>query len=324
MSMEFGNLAVDASADGVISAEEILELRRLGWANGKMEPEEAEALFTANDACQEPTNAWCDFFVEALTSYIVNTVDPKGYVDDEMAEELISRIDRDGRVGTVAELELLVKVCETAVNVPEALKLYVLRQVENAVTHGDGPTRHGELDPQGINTAECVLLRRLIFAPASDRPAAVSKREAEMLFRIKDQTLYEVNAPEWEKLFVQGVANYLLGFGGHEPLSHDRAAELETFMASEGAGIGGFLGRMFTSKPDFTGFGSLLKIGSDEAEYLDDYDDQADAAAQLEPAEQAWLQDMLDADEELDEMEKALIAFIDAESGETFVPRGQG
>ena len=30
---------------------------------------------------------------------------------------------------------------------------------------------------------------------------------------------------------------------------------------------------------------------------------------------------MLEADEELDEMEKALIAFIDEETGETFVPR---
>jgi hypothetical protein len=30
---------------------------------------------------------------------------------------------------------------------------------------------------------------------------------------------------------------------------------------------------------------------------------------------------MLDTDEELDEMEKALIAFIDEETGESFVPR---
>ncbi len=322
MSMEFGNLAEAAAGDGTITAGEILELRRLGWADGKMEPEEAEALFTANDACTEPTQEWCDFFVEALCHFVVDTVDPKGYVDEEMADELISRIDRDGRVETMAELELLVKVCEEALNVPERLKAYVLKQIEDAVLHGDGPTRHGELDPKGVNAAECAMLRRLIFAPASDRPAAVSKREAEMLFRIKDAALFESNAPEWQTLFVQGVGNFLLGFGGNEQLSTERAAELESFMNSEGAGIGGFIGKMVSSKPDFSGFGSLLKIGGDEAEYLGDHDDQAEAASALEPAEQAWLQDMLDADEDLDDLERALIVFIDAETGETFVPRG--
>lgn len=315
MSMEFGLLAADAAADGAISAEEVLELRRLGWADGKMEPEEAEALFTANDACDAPTSEWCDFFVEALSCFVVDTVEPKGYVDDEMADELISRIDRDGRVGTVAELELLVKVCETAVNVPEKLKAYVLTQVEAAVVSGDGPTRSGELDPHGINLAECLLLRRLIFAPASDRPAAVSQREAEMLFRIKDQTLYDVNDPEWEKLFVQGVANYLLGFGGHEPLSTARAAELETFMSQQASGIGGFLGRMFTSKPDFEGaFGSLLDINPNAP----DIEAEAAEAAQLTNEESHWLTDLLEADEELDPMEKALLAWIAEDTGEMF------
>jgi hypothetical protein len=315
MSMEFGNLATAAAGDGTLSAEEVLELRRLGWADGKMDPEEAERLFTANDACTYPTPEWCDFFVEALSGFIVNTVEPKGYVDDEMADELISRVDRDGRVGTVAELELLITVSERALNVPERLKAYVLKQVEDAVLHGDGPTRGGALDPGGINATECALLRRLIFAPGSDRPAAVSKREAEMLFRIKDQTLYDVNAPEWEKLFVQGVANFLFGFGGHDPLERERAAELEAFMAREGAGVGGFLSRMFTSKPDFDGaFGSLLDLGP----HGPGVEAEAEEAGQLSPEESHWLSDMLETDEELDPLEKALLVWIAEETGEAF------
>lgn len=324
MSMEFGNLAAAAAADGVFSASEILKLRRLGWADGKMDPEEAEALFVANDACTAPSAEWCDFFVEAMAAFVVNTVEPKGYVDDETADELIARIDRDGRLGTMAELELLVHVAEIALNVPDRLKAYALTQVEQAVLHGDGPTRHGELTPKGINESECDLLRRLIFARAGDRPAAVSKAETEMLFRLKDATLYEVNAPEWELLFVQGVANYLLGFGGHEALSRDRATELEKFMSTEGGGIGGFLGRMLTSKPDMGGaFGSLLGTTDDPDSGVEAYDNAAEASAVLEPAEADWLRDKLEADEELDEFEKALIAFIDAETGEQFVPRPQ-
>jgi hypothetical protein len=314
MTMHFRDLAAQAAAAGRIGTEEILELRRAGWADGKMDPDEAETLFHANDHLPDASVEWCDFFVEALSEFIVNTVAPKGYVDEDMAEELIVRIDRDGRVGTLAELELLVRVSEKAVAVPAALKAYALKQVEDAVLNGDGPTRRGTLDPAGVNATECTLLRRLIFAPGSERPAAVSKAEAETLFRIKDLTLYETNAPEWERLFVQGVANFLLGFGGNEPLPAERAAELEAFMNSEGKGVGNFLARMMQSDvEDNVGqaFGSLLDI----APHGSDIDDEVAEALQLTEAEEVWLLDHIDADEELDPMEKALLAFIAEETG---------
>ena len=315
MSMEFGTLAAESVSDGRISAEEIVELRRMGWADGSIGPNEAEALFVANDACGQPTPEWCDFFVEALSNFIVQTVPPAGYIDEEMGDELIARIDCDGKLGSMAELELLVRVLEIAQNAPDRLKNYALKQVEEAVLTGEGPTRNGELSAKGINETECALLRRLIFAPASDRPAAVGKNEAEMLFRLKDAALYDVNAPEWEKLFVQGVANYLFGFGGDEPLSNERAAELEKFMNQDGAGIGGFLGRMFTSKPQVDdAFGSLLNIGPHAA----DSEVPAEDAAELTAEESNWLTDMLEADEELDPMEKALLAWVAEETGELF------
>lgn len=317
MTMHFRDLAAQAVADGVIAPEEIQELRQLGWADGAMDPDEAESLFAANDALLEASRDWCDFFVEALSNFVVNTVEPSGYVDQEMADELISRIDRDGRVDSLAELELLVRVLERATSTPASLKTYALQQIEAAVEHGEGPTRNGELSSPGINADEAVLLRRMIFAAGGDRPAAVSKAEAEMLFRLKDATLYEPNAPEWQTLFVQGVGNYLLGFGGSEPLSAERAGELEAFMSAEGAGIGGFLGRMARADVE-DAFGSLL--GGPEGQGTD-WEGEAESAARLEPAEVDWLRDQLDADEELDDLEKALIAFIDEETGESFVPR---
>ena len=315
MSMDFGTLAAETMSDGRISAEEILELRRTGWADGTIGPDEAEALFAANDACTQPTAEWCDFFVEVLSTFIVQSVPPAGYIDDEMGDELIARIDCDGKLGSMAELELLIRVLEIAQNAPDRLKAYALGQLEDAVLNGEGPTRHGELTAKGINETECTLLRRLIFAPAGDRPAAVSQAEAEMLFRLKDAALYEVNAPEWETLFVQGVANYLFGFAGDEPLSDDRAAELEQFMMRECAGVGGFLGKVFTSKPDVDGtFGSLLDIGP----HTPDGESPAEDAAELTPEESSWLTDLLEADEELDPMEKALLAWVAEETGELF------
>lgn len=318
--MQFRDLAALAAADGAIDAGELLALRQAGWADGKLDPEEAESLFLANEQLRDADGDWVRFFVDSLSAFVVHTVEPCGYVDQTMADELIARIDRDGRLDSFAELELLVRVIEIATSVPDSLKAYALRQIESAVLSGEGPTRLASLDPKAINETECDLLRRTVFAAGGDRPAAVSRTEAEMLFRIKDATLHQINAPEWQTLFVQGVANYLLGFGGNEPLSRERAEELEHFMAREAAGVGGFLARMLTSKPDVRGFGSLLG-SEDEASYLESFNDEAAVAEVLSIDEKAWLHDQLEADEELDELEKALIAFIDEETGESFVPR---
>lgn len=319
MSMHFRDLAAQAAADGRISAEEILELRRAGWADGRMDPDEAESLFIANDRLAETSREWTDFFVEALSEFVVNTVEPSGYVDEPMAQELIARVSRNGRIGTSAELELLVRVFEKATSVPASLKAFGIRQIEDAVTSGDGPTRRGSREPAGINESECALLRRFIFAPGGDRPAAVSKAEAEMLFRIKDATLYERNSPEWESLFVRGTANFLLGFGGSEPLSIERAAELEAFMNAEGQGIGSFLARMLNGDvEEATGsaFGSLLDLAPHHATALDNEDEDG---LHLSKGEESWLLDQIDADEELDPLEKALLAFIAEETGDMLV-----
>ncbi len=320
MTMQFRDLAAQAAADGTIAAAELHALRQAGWADGRFDPEEAESLFLANEQVRDADGDWVRFFVDALGAFVVHTVEPRGYVDQAMADELMARIDHDGRVDSFSELELLVRVIEIAASVPASLKAYTLRQVEQAVLTGEGPTRAGMLDPRTINETECDLIRRTIFSAGGDRPAAVSQAEAEMLFRIKDATLHEVNAAEWQLLFVHGVANYLLGFGGNEPLSPDRAGELERFMGREAAGVGGFLARMLTTKPDVRGFGSLLG-SDDDADYLQSFNDEAAIAQVLSIDEKAWLHDRLEADEELDELEKALIAFLDAETGEAFVPR---
>ena len=317
MTMQFSDIATTAAADGKIALEEIQILRELGWADGRMNPDEAEALFVANDALVETNRDWCDFFVEALSNFIVHTVEPRGYVDQEMADELTFRIDRDGRVDSLAELELLVRVLEIASSVPASLRSYALQQIEAAIEQGEGPTRHGELAGAGINATEAALLRRMLFAAGSQGATSISQAEAELLFRLKDAALHEPNAPEWQALFVQGVANYLLGFAGPEALSSERAAELQAFMQAEGAGIGGFLSRMANSDVE-DAFGSLL--GDAEPDHFD-WETEAEVGAELTTVETDWLRDRLDADEELDDYEKALIAFLDAETGESFVPR---
>ncbi|WP_068076976.1 hypothetical protein [Novosphingobium lentum] len=310
MSMHFRELAKQAAADRAITAEEILGLRREGWADGVFETAEADALFAINDLVADRTPEWVAFFVEALCDYVVNGTAPRGYVDDATANWLIEHMDRDGRLDSVAELELLVRIVERALVVPDGLKAYALQQIELAVTAGTDPTRgSGASAPGSITATSAALLRRMIFASGGDRPAAVSRVEAELLFRLKDATLGGDNAPEWQALFVQGVGNYLLAYSSYAPFSRERAAELESFMDQPGSGIGGFFGRM--AKSDLGGtwqglFGRKPLARDREAEY--------DTAHAIDSDETRWLDQHIHADGQIDALEQALLDFIAEET----------
>lgn len=315
MSMQFRGLAEQAMVDGAITAEEVLSLRQGGWANAVIDADEADAIFVLNDHLAEPTSQWSDFFVEALSEYIVHQVEPRGYVSPDQAEWLIERIDSNGRLDSLTELELLVKVLEKALHTPESLRCYARDQIEKAVLSGEGPTRDGGmLEPGKVNDAEARLLRRIIFASGSDRPAAVSQNEAEMLFRLKDATLGADNAPEWKRLFVQGVGNYLQGFGGQEPLSRERAAELENFMNNSAPSIGGFFGRMFDSIGK-SGVGQGFAAMREEAAPPRHIELEAADAAEVTTMEQAWLQGQIQANGQIDDYDQALLDFLAEEEG---------
>ncbi len=169
----------------------------------------------------------------------------------------------------MTELELLTRVIEKARNVPDSLKDFVLEVIELAALTGTGPTRDGgELSDTHITEAECKLIRRVIFGSGGDRPAAVSRREAEMLFRIKDASEHAANAPEFQRLFVQGVGNYLMGFASDTAqLSRERMLELEAFVADNSVNIGRFMGAMATTAPNAFGqvFGQRKPAESREA-----------------------------------------------------------
>jgi hypothetical protein len=308
MTMQFADIARQAAQDGAVSAEEILALRRAGWSDGAMKPDEAEAVMALNDALAERTAEWCDFFVEAIGEYVVNGTEPKGYVSDDNAAWLISRLDRDGKIDSMAELELLVRVLERAQNVPQSLKAYALEQIEQAVLTGSGPTRRGgELAPNSVNDAEAQLLRRVLFAAAGDAPAAVSRAEAELLFRLKDAARGSDNGAEWKRLFAQGVGNYLMGFASpNAQIARERAADLEAFMDRAGFGAGGFARRVLTSKPDFQG---AFDVIFDRTKGRDRFGELAEGE-RVTGEERAWLETHTHADGEVDEYEQAVLDFL--------------
>ena len=294
-----------------ISPQDTVALRELVWADGTLDAMEAEAIFALNAACPKSCPHWVDFFVEAISVHLVEQREPKGYVDAENAAWLIAQIGKDGKVETRAELLLLMAVFEKALNVDDALKDYAIAQVERVVLTGEGPTRSGEtLRPGIIDEAEVTLLRRIFYAPASDGAAIISSDEAAALFRIKDATLGADNAAEWPLLFVQLVGNHLMAHQTYQQLSVDRAAELDRFMNDNTPNIGRFLSRMEQAflQPSQIG-------GAFAADQKPDHDAAVAADRAMTLDEANWLKGQIVADGAMDDLEKALLAFIIDEAG---------
>jgi hypothetical protein len=308
MTMHFSAIADHAARDGAITADEIASLRKAGWSDGRISVEEAEAIFAINNALSEPTTEWSDFFVEAIGEFVINRLEPKGYVTPQQADWLIAQIAISGDVDSLTELEVLVRVAEKATSVPASLRAHVLEQIEHAVVTGEGPTRcGGELQAGNVTEAEERLLRRTLYGIGSERPAGISRREAELLFRIKDATLGAENAPAWKRLFVQGVGNYLGGFTAHTPVSRERAAELEAFMSDTSTSIGRFFGRLATDRVGANRFGMVFGRKGEPAR---DFAAEAATEAEVTGAEKAWLDEKVFANGRVDEYDRALLDFL--------------
>jgi hypothetical protein len=313
MTMSFFDLAAQLKTKATISAEDTLQARRLAWPDGRIDSSEADIIFDLNSCGKDNSSEWIDFFVEAMSTYIVQQVEPRGYIDEGNAKWLMSKIDQDGRVDTLGELELLVKILEMALNAPDSLKSYALSQVENIVLTGEGPTRDGGLiDANAISDAEVKILRRLLFAQAGDGPANVSRLEADLLFRIKDASLGGNNSSAWQTLFVQAVGNHLMAHSDYKPLAREDAARLETFMNDNKASIWGFFSRMAK-----VSVGEVKKELSADAPIVPEHAAKVLADRAIVADEKSWLDCSIAKNAGKDPLEAALLAFIAEESANT-------
>lgn len=314
MSIEFRDLAARVAQDGRVTEEEILSLRRLGWGDGAIYREEAEAIVAINEQATGQSPEWADFFVEAIGTFVLENTPPRGYVSDEDADWLIATFDRDGKLESMAELECLVRILEKAQNVPDRLKHYALEQIERAVLTGNGPTRDGgALSDAHISDAEVKLLRRIVFSCGGHGPGAASRFDAEMLFRIKDKTLGADNSPQWKRLFVEGVGHYIKGFTSPSAqLSHARMLELEAFMADHKPNIGRVIGGMVNAAPRVARHAGAV-FGRKEPSAPDHFA-RMGAGEQVTGDEKNWLDSQIDGDGEVDEFERALLEFLAEEA----------
>ena len=295
-----------------IDADDVLMLRREMFADGVVLSDEAEALFALNAACTDQCPEWPVFFTEAITDYIVHQEKPSGYISVENADWLINAISRDGRIDSMTELELLVRVLEAAKFSTERLAAFALRQVMYAV-EAKGPLLiGGELVPDQIGKAEVDLLRRILYAFGGDGNIAITKSEAEILFEINDRTAGASNDPSWNDLFVKAIASFVMCASGYEAPTREQALRRENFLDSADADIGGFFARMASGggRGMLDAYRLSTDIDADWEARNQSNDASARRAERINSVEAKWLAERIGKDGRLQENELALVKFI--------------
>jgi hypothetical protein len=317
MNHELTELLTRLVQTGHVREGDVMELREAVWTDEPLSQPLVDALFAVNDQCKTYSAPWTDFLIEVVEHYLLQQEQPHGFISDAGASWLRARVDKNGRIASLTEMEVLVSVLENAENAPDALRNYALTQIEATICLGEGPTRSGDLiRPNCVDEAEAALLRRLIFASGGEDAVIVGGAEADLLFRIKDRTLGGTNAPAWTQLFVQGVANHLMAHSDYRPMAREDAARLYADMNESHPSVYSFFRRMV---PD-TLIGRGTIVDAFKAVFPKQRDQFAkklaiDNSHLISEEEVGWLKMHIAADGQTDDYEKALLTFIIEESG---------
>lgn len=239
-------------ADGFVSADEVLFLRRSIFTDGVVSHRELDALFQLGDRAQDGDPEWFQFFAEAAADFYLREEEPHGYLTDEEFASLKERILQNGCANSL-EIALMVKLMETAMQTPGDMAEFVGDQIKaHIVNKPDGPV---------VDKQDAVILRRYLFAAGGDGNVAVTRREAELLFDINDATENARNNPAWTELFVQGVVNHLMAHLGYTAPSREEAFRRNAWVKDQSVDVGGFFRKMIAG--GLSGFKSTPSVHSD-------------------------------------------------------------
>jgi hypothetical protein len=109
-------------ADGIIDVDEVKELEEVLYEDGVIDKDEADFLFELNNAVSGNENApeWKDFFIKAITSFVLDDDQSNGEVDDDEAKYLYDQIKGDGQIDDI-EKALLENIKAKSKNFPALL-----------------------------------------------------------------------------------------------------------------------------------------------------------------------------------------------------------
>ena len=300
-----------------LDAEDVLALRQEVFADGIVNRSEAEALFAIDRSVKDKAAQWPEFFIEAVTDYLVLAEAPKGYISPDNANWLIRAISSDGVVDTKTEFEMLMRCMEKADSMPAALSAFALRQVQNAIIDGEGALAGDRTSAKGVVAADDVkALRRVLYSYSSDGGLGVSRPEAEVLFDINDQTAEAKNDPAWTDLFSKAIAFSLMASVGHVAVGRDEALRRQEWLDDTSVSVSSFMAGVFSGglRNYFEKMKSDTSVEGAYRQRNEAFEEANSKSEVIDAVEAEWLVERIGRDGILHANELALIEFLKNES----------
>lgn len=308
---QFSALVSQLKTAGKMSEEQLLTLRRMTAADFSISADEADALFDLNDNLTAAPEAWREYFINAVATYLVSQTKPEGYVSDANAEWLIARITKNGVIETETEIALMMSVMKLAQNVSDKLERFALDLVKGAVKDGTGYWgKNLTLKPGVIGEAEVQMLRRVLYAVSSEGGVGISKMEAEALFDLNEACQSPDNHESWQRLFVYAIANHLMMLSAWEEPGAQEALRREKWL--EDLSPTGLFSLGNIVRGIGKGFGGLGQKAAPGKSHIDNAASMA-SAEKVTLQEAQWLIARLNRDGGIDANERALLDFLKEE-----------
>lgn len=260
---------------------------------------EAEEILAVDAGKTPRAQEWYATAAEEVSDYVVFGEAPAGSISFCTAEWLTGCLVEDGRLRAPAGLEIVLRAMEKSSWSPPALSAFALSQVAAAVSRGDGRTIGLERSIPGvIGKPETDLVRRILLAFSGDRAVAVTRDEADILLRINDATVEEMNHPSWNVLFVKAIANCVFAASGYAVPARSQALAREQVLDRD-------------DTPKAECFERMIAGGLAHLVDLYRADEGGSAGEDQDPvADAVWIAEQLSRDRLLHENERALFALI--------------
>ncbi len=224
MGVEVRTVVPVRSGGKQIDPADVIALLREVYADGIGTRAEAEELIAFDQSLADFSPAWTDFFAATIADHVIRRSSPARVVGAQDCAWLLRALGQGRHAATAGGFAALLRLIETAADVPDELAAYAIRQVRSAVLAHKRPASTVRLFlHRAIDSEAVVLVRRIVLGCAGQVNRMVSRAEAEALFDLHDLTAGGENDADFDDLFFKAVVHHLIGASGARVPPRDAA-----------------------------------------------------------------------------------------------------
>jgi len=193
-----------------IKTADVDRLRALVTTMPLISDSDVKALLAINQACPVQASEWQPFLVSTIAEFLVDDMEPRGYVSQANAGWLLAELERNGLIRTRNGTAIVLATLDHARWAPQALVRHILGRLADQMSASTSP-----------KTPDFVVACSALSAFASQEALPLTPAELRQLFRI--DAAADVCPPGWRVLMMRAVSNAALAASGYNVPPRHRA-----------------------------------------------------------------------------------------------------